>query len=326
MWVRNKHAAKPWLALALLVLLLYAIVLLMHDWVIGILRICFVKLLGWPMLITWAVWIMFIYVGIWMGGRCWCRLCDENKLLTEKLDENYLKRKDGSGPQRCHEVLGKSEKKSSLLYQRLHVLLEDAGRMSGAERKLPSIEELHEITLRSELSRPDSSAMNAVVSVLLLLGILGTLTGVHEVLNADEYGLQLHALAPALQPSAWAVGGTVILTVFRASYLKRVDNYLGRLDAVTARYILPVLGCVPGEEKRDGKRRELTEALEGMGDLTQPSFGDSVAEEALWVSVRSGGSSAAAELKNAVKKGRPVVPKRTAAKIPDLRSVSEFVV
>lgn len=106
-----------------------------------------------------------------------------------------------------------------------------------AESRKADLQDARELTLQSELSRPCSAAMNTIVAFLLILGILGTLAGVHQVI---QDGIQdIGRLEPALRPSQWAVGGTCLLLLLRGIYLLCVNRYVTRLDSVSMTSIHP---------------------------------------------------------------------------------------
>lgn len=133
------------------------------------------------------------------------------------------------------------------LYNRLRALGVERGQeMRNAERgEVSGLQDLHELTMQSELSRTCSSGMNTIISFLLILGILGTLTGVHGVIRTGVKDVS--DLAPALEPSQWAVGFTVILLMLRGMYLRMVDRYIYRLDKLTMDCLRPALS--PGKTK-----------------------------------------------------------------------------
>lgn len=130
------------------------------------------------------------------------------------------------------------------LYNRLRALgVESKPKKSTDIGEVSGLQDLHELTLQSELSRTCSSGMNTIISFLLILGILGTLTGVHCVIRTGVKDVS--ALAPALEPSQWAVGFTVILLMLRGMYLRMVDRYIYRLDKLTMDCLRPALS--PGK-------------------------------------------------------------------------------
>lgn len=101
------------------------------------------------------------------------------------------------------------------------------------ELSLPSAGDLREMTLQSELSGIAPSSLNTIVSFLLILGIFGTMSGVHDVLL--DLGLDdIQEMKPALRPSVVAIIFTVVLIMLRALYAALLDHYLIELDAWTA--------------------------------------------------------------------------------------------
>lgn len=140
------------------------------------------------------------------------------------------------------------------LYNRLRALgVESKTKKSSDIGEVSGLQDLHELTLQSELSRTCSSGMNTIISFLLILGILGTLTGVHGVIRTGVKDVS--ALAPALEPSQWAVGFTVILLMLRGMYLRMVDRYIYRLDKLTMDCLRPALS--PGKTEDEESEQAL---------------------------------------------------------------------
>lgn len=144
------------------------------------------------------------------------------------------------------------------LYNRLRALGVEREIVKNADRReVPGLQDLHELTMQSELSRTCSSGMNTIISFLLILGILGTLTGVHGVIQ--ESVNDVSQLAPALEPSQWAVGFTVFLLLLRGVYLCMVDRYVYRLDKLTADCLRPALS--PGKSE-DSESEQALQKME----------------------------------------------------------------
>ena len=101
---------------------------------------------------------------------------------------------------------------------------------------LPSLSDLHELTLHNETSQNSTASMNTIISGLLIFGILGTLVGVHTVIEKVDIG----ALSDALKPSQYAVGVTIILIILRGFYLATVNRYVSRLDRFTMEHLMPI--------------------------------------------------------------------------------------
>lgn len=113
--------------------------------------------------------------------------------------------------------------------------VEKAKDNKDVELSLPSAGDLREMSLQSELSGLAPSSLNTIVSFLLILGIFGTMAGVHVALR--DLGLDdIQNMRPALRPSMVAIMFTVALMGLRALYAALLDYYLIRLDEWTARF------------------------------------------------------------------------------------------
>lgn len=164
------------------------------------------------------------------------------------------------------------------LYTRLRALgfKNDAHCENDMKRqKLPLLSDLHELTLQSEMSRTCVSGMYTIVSVLLILGILGTLSRVHGFIDAHVVGenladiLDLKKLTNALEPGMWAVFFTVLLLLLRGVYLCSVERYLARLDCLTIDGILPYLET---NKKTEDELSKIGAAVKGEEMLSLESL------------------------------------------------------
>ena len=171
---------------------------------------------------------------------------------------------DTMGVRRALEEMVKNENRKEYMFcKRLSLILDSTHsgeKKNEKERVLPHLTALHDISLRAELSRWEASGAITIVSLLLILGIFGTLSGVHKVLKA-EYGIQqgLADLAPALGPSAIAVFGTIVLIILHAYYRKLVDTHVASLDMYTLKLLSKL---APKEEAPDyDELKKLIEAL-----------------------------------------------------------------
>lgn len=109
-------------------------------------------------------------------------------------------------------------------------------------RVMPSLRDLHSLSLQDEMSRTSTCWMRTVISVLLIMGILGTLSGVHGVVGGHHSGnINVADLGSALKPSMCAVFFTVILTWIKGWYVALLDGYLEKLDLFTMTEIVPAL-------------------------------------------------------------------------------------
>ena len=149
---------------------------------------------------------------------------------------------------------------------RVRALLEatnfDKETLKKATPVLPKLEDLHELTLRNEQSRSSTTMMTTIVSFLLIMGILGTLTGVHGTLK-DGIINQV-ALGGALKPSMWAVFGTILLMIGKGFYLREVDLYVARLDALTISHLLPAL-----QDNQTQKNEQMKKFADNVGEQVQ---------------------------------------------------------
>lgn len=106
-------------------------------------------------------------------------------------------------------------------------------------RVMPSLHDLHTLTMQDESSRVSSTALRTITSFLLIVGILGTLWGVHSVLDATD--VKMNGLKEALEPSMLAVACTVVLMWLRGWYVASFDAYLESLDLFTMTEVIPSL-------------------------------------------------------------------------------------
>ena len=106
-------------------------------------------------------------------------------------------------------------------------------------RVMPSLHDLHTLTMQDESSRFSSNALRTITSFLLIVGILGTLWGVHSVLDVTD--IKMNGLKEALVPSMLAVACTVVLMWLRGWYVASFDSYLESLDLFTMTEVIPSL-------------------------------------------------------------------------------------
>lgn len=104
---------------------------------------------------------------------------------------------------------------------------------------MPSLHDLHSLSEQDEMSRRSSCWLRTITSFLLIMGILGTLTGVHRVLEHGNPNIP--ELGRALQPSMYAVFFTIILMWLRGWYVAKLDGYLEKLDLFTMTKLMPFL-------------------------------------------------------------------------------------
>ena len=132
----------------------------------------------------------------------------------------------------------------SPLYMRVYslyrALLDDNG-----SRQLPQLHDLRELALQDEMSRFSVATLRTIIAFLLIVGIFGTLYGIHDViegLKSSYLGdLKIEKLRPALEPSMCAVACTVLLMWMRGFFSYFLQRYLLDLDQITMEELLPRL-------------------------------------------------------------------------------------
>lgn len=110
---------------------------------------------------------------------------------------------------------------------------------SNLVRKSPPLEDLHELTIQKERGSASTSVFRMLIPSILVLGILGTLVGVHEKLLLIDKELGLVELADALLPGAIAVGATVVVMMYRGVYNKTLSRFVAAFNEYTITRLLP---------------------------------------------------------------------------------------
>lgn len=103
----------------------------------------------------------------------------------------------------------------------------------------PQMQDLHRMTQQLVFSRFAPTVARVIVSVLLILGICGTLWGVHGVLRVTNF--EIKDMSTALNPSKFAVLFTIILAGMRGFYSAAVEKFIWKIDRLTMMHILPDL-------------------------------------------------------------------------------------
>lgn len=187
--------------------------------------------------------IVVAVIGVLTGLRSMLTIRREAQLLDQwKRDEKGREQKEinergkQENPDSDFEVwlrnwmASKKGKSKTHLYRRLQCILSSL-EGKGGDKSLPSLRDLHDLTMQTEMSRLCPLVLRVIVSSLLIIGIIGTLVGVHN--SIDQVTTKLDALQPALEPSIWAVGATVFLLFVRGIYVGMMDKFLAGLDTLT---------------------------------------------------------------------------------------------
>ncbi len=206
---------------------------------------------------TIVIVLAVIGIGVVMCFRSLIRINKERHLLASNLLVSLYEECGTKEEERDHakqrlqnckdslDQLREEENHASLAWQRMDIIFSSLNEFSGEDKRhriLPKLNALHDISLHTELSRTDVAGVSTILSFLLVLGIFGTLTGVHAFLgHGNKISENLSDLALALRPSAFAVLGTIVLICLRSVYLRRVQFCISRLDELTMSVIIPVL-------------------------------------------------------------------------------------
>ena len=190
--------------------------------------------MGYPMMayVIGGVGVFGLCVSIraWMQEGSYAK--QVGRFLKKALAEQWNKEKL---LQECSE-----QGKLGLMFtKRMGMLLGD--KHERLRHVVPSLAVMREISLRAELGRWGAAFVAVVVSILLILGIFATLMGVHSVLKLGRSSIEFTDLSTALLPSAIAVIFTVILTIFRAVHLRRVELLVARVDEACIALLMPIL-------------------------------------------------------------------------------------
>lgn len=152
--------------------------------------------------------------------------------------------------------------------ERPKMMVKAAFPLDNETGRIPMLDDLRELSLVAELGRRPVRILNNITSTFLILGILGTLYGVHEALPpAENARMELQEVANALLPSAFAVIFTIILIILRSLYRHKVNLHLGRLDRHTLRFYFPIF-------RTDELNEQTLKELENGVTCLESSFGN----------------------------------------------------
>lgn len=152
------------------------------------------------------------------------------------------------------QVEGEAAQPEKHFKERVRSLVETQNQAERAhvDIALPGMGDLGNLTDLAEQSSPSVVGLNVTISFLLILGILGTLQGIHGSMPSIQ---ELSELGPALLPSAFAVGFTVILMVAKGVYQHKRSHYMAALNRFTLLHLIPHL-------QRDGNDDEVMGQVE----------------------------------------------------------------
>ncbi len=143
---------------------------------------------------------------------------------------------------------------SGYVSDRLYAILSSVN-TSNLVRKAPPLEDLHELTMQRERGGRATALFRMIAPSVLVLGILGTLLGVHHQLaEVDEKGV--FVLSDALMPGAYAVFFTVIVMACRGFYNGALSRFVSDFNKYTLTCLLPFFRPI-SQSQADMNRLEL---------------------------------------------------------------------
>lgn len=120
---------------------------------------------------------------------------------------------------------------------------------------LPGIGDLGSLTDMAEQRSASVVGLNVTISFLLILGILGTLFGIHECMSDGDSLKDISELSTALWASICAVAITVALMMAKGVYQTKRIRYTSALNRFTLLHLIPHL-------QRDSEHDAMMEGVE----------------------------------------------------------------
>lgn len=214
------------------------------------------------------------YVGIKSVINAWWSIRKEKNKFEDRREDDLKKSyvddvKEKLKAQQLEEALRIDAQKygaGSHHTVRFSVILKSVVYDNG---QLPSLGDLRALTYAAESARAPIWKLRIVISVMLIIGILGTLAGVHvAIVDGDPNRVEwqsvlMSKLQPALIPSSFAVFCTILLIILRGFYRQRVDEYIGRLDRHTVSFYFPAFRP---PEKSPIELQRINDSIESFGN------------------------------------------------------------
>jgi ABC-type transporter Mla subunit MlaD len=159
---------------------------------------------------------------------------------------------------------------------------------------LPSLGELHSLFARRERSRKSVRFANGLAASLLIIGIAGTLLGIHPLLtkfsinptaegtidtskNAQQVMDLVAGLGKAFLPSLIALFGTICIVIFRGFYVRAAQKLESRIDGFIVESLFPAFKPKSQEEVMGGVKQGIA-SLTGRIEARDNLFSNAVTE------------------------------------------------
>lgn len=163
---------------------------------------------------------------------------------------------------------------STLVHERLETIVDMFHSAGDGTVAQPKLQDLHRMSEQSMFSRRWVACLRLMTNVLLIVGICGTLVGVHDALGtegAKVANIDLNLLAKALGPSKCAVAGTIFLLFFRSIFEAMVERHICDMDSFTMSRLLPYLQGTGTEQSTlkslNDSIREFNKTLNSCKDM-----------------------------------------------------------
>ncbi len=154
------------------------------------------------------------------------------------------------------------ELNSGYVSDRLYAILASVS-TKNLVRKTPSLGDLHELTVQRERGGISTATFRVFAPGILVMGILGTLLGVHNKLPSISGEEGVSVLADTLIPGALAVFFTVLVMVLRGWYNKELSSFISEFDEYTLKILLTIF---QSESQDDTDISQLNIALQEVKD------------------------------------------------------------
>jgi len=213
------------------------------------------------LMVVCVLLLLSLYIGFLSVWKAWRKINKESISFERRRKHDLNKKNWPSLKQKATSLkLEESLAEDAGLYGaeshhfvRFALILKSISHPGG---RLPSLSDLRALTYATEAARNPVWMLRVVISVLLIIGILGTLVGVHAAIDGDTFNME--KLPIALIPSSIAVTFTVLLIICRGMYRRRVEGYIGRLDRHTVSFYFPFFRPA---EKSSVQLQEINESL-----------------------------------------------------------------
>lgn len=129
----------------------------------------------------------------------------------------------------------------------------------------PQLQDMHRLSEQAMFSRLAPTLLRIISNILLIVGICGTLWGVHNALNGSpgSSSNMFLNMSEALEPSKFAVLGTIILLICRGFFEARVERHICRVDSFTMSRLLP------GLQGESGYAKELSDFTKSIHTFSE---------------------------------------------------------